>query len=267
MGAYLSPEQIGKKLKKLRKQKNLSQQDLAKLLNVSRPAITQIEVGNRNLSVSELMRLSDVLGISLDRFLSKEYDMAQQVQIVEEAEPEIQNVRLSLPELGKMKFETVLLYILEKCAGKPNIGETSLSKLLYFCDFNYYEIYEEHLTGAHYHKLPYGPVPQEMDLILRNLIKKGDLQQIKTEYYGYLQVRYLPLVKVNLRKMSAAEKEVIDRVIDQYSDWSASAISAYSHEDMPWKATEPGDYIDYELAFYREPPFTVRSYMEEQDPS
>jgi transcriptional regulator with XRE-family HTH domain len=265
MGTFLSPRQIGIRIKKLRKQKELSQQDLAKLLDVSRSAMTQIELGNRNLSVSELMKLSAFFRISLDRFLSSEYEISDRVQIVEDAGSETRKVRVSVPELSNMKFEAVLLYILEKCAGKPNIGETALSKLLYFCDFNYYEIYEEHLTGAHYYKLPYGPVPQDMDILLRNLINKGDLQQIKTEYYGYPQVRYLPQVKANLKKLNGAEKEVIDRVIDQYSDWSASAISEFSHKDIPWKATETGQYIDYELAFYREPPFSVRSYPEDHE--
>ena len=66
--------------------------------------------------------------------------------------------------------------------------------------------------------------------------------------------------KADLKKMSAAEKEIIDRVIERFSDWSASAISEYSHQDLPWKATEDGEIIDYELAFYRESPFSVRTY-------
>ena len=59
------------------------------------------------------------------------------------------------------------------------------------------------------------------------------------------------------------EKEIIDRVIEQMSDWSASAISEYSHKDMPWLASKDGDIINYELAFYREPPFSVRNYEED----
>ena len=65
-----------------------------------------------------------------------------------------------MPTLQVDKFKNVLLYILERCAGKPNVGETVLYKLLYFADFNYYELYEEHLTGAKYRKLPFGPVPK-----------------------------------------------------------------------------------------------------------
>ena len=140
-----------------------------------------------------------------------------------------------------------------------------LYKLLYFSDFNFYEIYEEHLTGAQYRKLPYGPVPEKLDITINKMINKGQLQRIKTEYHGYPQTRYIPLEKADLTKMMAAEKDVIDRVIERFSDWSASAISEYSHKDMPWKATDEGDIIDYELAFYRESPFSVRTYNDEPE--
>jgi len=157
----------------------------------------------------------------------------------------------------------VLLYILERCAGKPNVGETVLYKLLYFSDFNYYELYEEHLTGAKYRKLPYGPVPQKLDTIIGQMMEKGMIQRIKTEYFDKMQTRYIPLVKADLTELKASEKEVIDKVIEQMSDWSASAISSYSHKDMPWLASKEGEEINYELAFYREAPFSVRNYEDE----
>jgi uncharacterized phage-associated protein len=155
--------------------------------------------------------------------------------------------------------------MLERCAGKPNIGETVLYKLLYFSDFNYYELYEEQLTGAKYRKLPFGPVPQKFDIVINQMISQNQLQRVKAEYHGYQITRYLPLEKANLTQLKASEKEVIDKVIAQMSDWSASAISNYSHKDMPWMATKEGEEINYELAFYREAPFSVRNYGDEMD--
>jgi uncharacterized phage-associated protein len=170
------------------------------------------------------------------------------------------DMRISVPQLKVKKFKNILLYTLERCGGKPNVGETVLYKLLYFSDFNFYETCEEHLTGAQYRKLPYGPVPQKFDSLVSQMIEKGRLQRMKTEYHGYPQIRYIPLEIADLTEMTAAEKDVIDRVIDRFSDWTASAISDYSHKDMPWKATDNGDIIDYELAFYRESPFSVRNF-------
>ena len=126
-----------------------------------------------------------------------------------------------------------MLYVLEQCAGKPNVGETVLYKLLYFADFNYYETYEEHLSGSEYRKLDFGPVPQNIDGIIREMISRKKIKRIKTDYHGYPQTRYIPLEKADLKSMNAAEKEIIDKVIDRFSDWSASALSDYSHKDMP----------------------------------
>lgn len=263
MNIKLSQKQIGQRITELRKMKGLSQEDLAKSVKISRPSLAQIELGNRSVDILELQKLSLVLGFSLDDFMSKDFSATQDVDLKEEKKAMKEEERISVPTLQINKFKNVLLYILERCAGKPNVGETVLYKLLYFSDFNYYELYEEHLTGAKYRKLPYGPVPQKLDTIIGQMIEKGQLQRVKTEYHGYPQTRYLPLEKANLTELKASEKEIIDRVIEQMSDWSAAAISNYSHKDMPWLASKEGEEINYELAFYRDAPFSVRNYGDE----
>lgn len=263
MNIKLSQKQIGQRITELRKMKGLSQEDLAKSVKISRPSLAQIELGNRSVDILELQKLSLILEFSLDDFMSKDFTTSRNVESKEEKKAKKEEERISVPKLQISKFKNVLLYILERCAGKPNVGETVLYKLLYFSDFNYYELYEEHLTGAKYRKLPYGPVPQKLDTIIGQMIDKGRLQRVKTEYHGYPQTRYLPLEKADLTKLRASEKDIIDRVIEQMSDWSAAAISNYSHKDMPWLASKEGEEINYELAFYRDAPFSVRNYGDE----
>jgi transcriptional regulator with XRE-family HTH domain len=256
----ITQKQIGRRLAELRKLKGLSQEELAKCVKISRPSLAQIELGNRNVDILELQLLSQVLGFSLDDFMSKDFTASQEAVVKEEKKSARAEERISVPSLQVNKFKNVLLYILERCAGKPNVGETVLYKLLYFSDFNYYELYEDHLTGAKYRKLPYGPVPQQLDTIIHQMMDKGLLQRVKTDYHGYPQTRYLPLEKADLTELKASEKDVIDRVIEQMSDWSAAAISSYSHKDMPWLASKDGEDINYELAFYRDAPYSVRNY-------
>lgn len=264
----LSQKQIGQRITELRNMKGLSQEYLAKSINLSRPSLAQIELGNRSVNILELQQLSLVLGFSLDDFMSKDFLTGQEIidetrKLSEEGKAQRTEERIAVPKMKINKFKNVLLYILEKCAGKPNVGETVLYKLLYFSDFNYYELYEEHLTGAGYRKLPYGPVPQKLNTIINQMIDEGKLKRVKTEYHGYPQVRYLPLEKADLTGLKASEKEVIDKVIEQMSDWSAVAISNYSHKDMPWLASKEGEVIKYELVFYRDTPFSVRNYEDE----
>jgi transcriptional regulator with XRE-family HTH domain len=263
MKSKLSQKQLGQRILELRKIKGLSQEDLASRIGMSRPSLVQIELGNRSIDTLELLQLSNVLSFSIDEFLSADFKAAEEVRHEKVNSENKQQLRISIPDLSVSKFKNVLLYILEKCAGKPNIGETVLNKLLYFCDFNFYELYEEHLTGARYKKLPYGPVPQKLDSIINQMIDKDQLKRIKTDYHNFPQTRYIPMVKADLQQLSAAEKTVIDNVINQMSDWNANKITDYSHKDMPWTATKEGDYISYNLAFYRESPYSVRVYEDE----
>ena len=74
----------------------------------------------------------------------------------------------------------------------------------------------------------------------------------------------MPLVSADLRLLMV-QKRVIDNVVDSLSSMSATDISHYSHEDMPWKASKDMEVIDYELAFYRTAPYSVRTYNEAED--
>jgi hypothetical protein len=71
---------------------------------------------------------------------------------LEQTQKEKQEIRIDVPQKNLKKFKEVLLYILEKVGGKPNVGMTVLYKLLYFIDFDYYEKFEEQLIGATYIK-------------------------------------------------------------------------------------------------------------------
>lgn len=256
--------ELGRRISEIRKEKGFTQDEVAKSIGMSRSSLTQMELGKRGLDVFELKALSTLLGFSIDSLFANETVLREDAAVYERITKKPNQVRISVPKLQVEKFRNVLLYILERCAGKPNVGETVLYKLLYFSDFNYYELYEEQLTGAEYRKLPHGPVPLRMNVILKEMLDNGQLQRIKTDYHGFPQTRYLPLRKADLTTMKASEKVVIDGVIDQMSDWNAATISQYSHGDKPWKATDANSSIDYELVFYRQPPYSVRVYEDDE---
>lgn len=263
MKSIIDNSELGKRIAQLRNLKGLTQDELSLSIAISRPSLVQIEKGARNVKVSELKVMSEILNFSLDEIMSQEFNIE-----VHNEEPEGDDdglgIRISIPEINMVKFRNLILYILEKCGGKPNVGETVLYKLLYFSDFNYYELYEEHLTGALYRKLPNGPVPLTVDAVLKSMIDDKQLKPFKTEYFGYTQKRLIPLVSANLKFFNGAEIETVDKVIDLLSDMSAAEISRYSHEDMPWKASKDMDNIDYELVFYRQAPYSVRTYNDSE---
>lgn len=61
-------EEIGKKIKKLRESKNLSQMDVAYKASLSLSALSCIERAVKKLNIDTLERLSKVLGVHITYF-------------------------------------------------------------------------------------------------------------------------------------------------------------------------------------------------------
>ena len=267
MARWITPLQIGRRLKSIRVENGFSQEDIAKILQIPRSSVVQMEKGNRQISAVELALLSESIGFSIDRFLGSNYEVSSGFAVVEEPEieSEITRMRDSKPVLKRAKLETVLLYITGQCGAKPNMDVNLLMYLLYFCDFNHYEIHEEQLTGTLYTKQTFGPSPEHVPGIIKEMEKAKILQRFKGTCSGKPCIKYLPGISADLMKISAAEKEVIDRVVEQFSDWPASALCDYSREDRPMRATNEGEPIADELVFYRRPPYSVRIYEADYD--
>lgn len=263
MKRTLDQRGLGQRISQLRKHKGLSQEDLSHIVEVSRSSLAQIELGKRAIDVFEFQRLGNALGFSLDDMMSSTYELLDD-QIVSEPNPTLlKKERTPIPRIQTNKLKNVLLYILEKCGGKSNVGESNIHTLLYFIDFNFYEIFEEHLTGTRYKKLPFGPIPHQIESIIQNMIESKQIKRFKSEYRSTTQLRLIPLVKPDLSLLKANEKEVIDHVVLQMGDWTSQMISDYAQNDLPYQTTDNCDFISYELAFYRELPYSVRIYQEE----
>lgn len=254
---------LGERIRSVRERLGYSQQRLAELLGISRVTVSQMEAGRRKISASDLKRLSDILEMPADYLLNPEKEPEVVIDEVREKEETIQPMRISVPQEKVDKFREVLLYILNKVGAKPNVGQTVIYKLLYFMDFDYYELYEEQLIGAKYQKNHYGPTPMEFAKIVQQMEKDGDLTEVKNKYFEHSQTKYLARRAPNLSVLSAQELQVIEDVLCRLSDKNGSEISAYSHGDVPWLATEEGQVIDYDLAFYRNPPYSQRQYTED----
>lgn len=158
------------------------------------------------------------------------------------------------------KFGQVLHYIINKCADRPHVGKTVVYKMLYFSDFDFYELNERPLTGEDYRKIDYGPAPCHFDSAIKELKEEGKIREIHPQVGGHMQIRFLPTERLELDLLTADEIKHIDGTVEKLSGMNASQIVAYAHKDLPVKATKDGDIIDYVLVFYRDDMFSVREY-------
>ena len=63
---------IGKRIKELREQNNLSQKDLAYSADLDRSYIASVENGQRNISIVNIEKVSIALGVSLKDFFNND---------------------------------------------------------------------------------------------------------------------------------------------------------------------------------------------------
>jgi transcriptional regulator with XRE-family HTH domain len=256
-------EQLGVRIKTLRENKGLTQERLAGLMGIGRPAVAQMEKGKRRICTEEAVRVSEIFRIPLDALVDPSKDVEVVLEEAKKKEGGQRPLRISVPQKNLAKFREVLLYILGKVGSKLNVGETVLYKVLYFIDFDFYEKYEEQLIGATYIKNRYGPTPCEFKKVIERMVADNEVEEIETEYRGYRQTRYIASREPDLSILGGHEIKLIDDVLNRLSDMNAAQISEYSHGDIPWLTTEDGEVIKYESVFYRGPLYSVRQYDEE----
>ncbi len=255
-------------IKSLRLERGFSQLEIAKKLDISRSSYIAFEQGKRKLALKEANELSNIFSISLEDIQNGKvsvpeviFEKSKNTKKFFKKENKIID-RVSIPQEKKEKFKQVLLYILSKVGGKPNIGQTVLYKLLYFIDFDYYEKFEEQLIGAKYIKNTHGPTPVAFAKIVSELEEEGKIETIKSKFYKYDQTKYLvnPKETINLSGLSGTEIAHIDWELSRFSDITATQISVLSHKDTPWLVAKEKEQLDYEHVFYRPEETSVGEY-------
>ena len=258
---------LGEFIRKQRKKCLITQEHLASKLGLSRATYVQVELGKRELKVSEAIKLAEIFNMSTEDFLNEREQPSPVIEIkgARKKKPtKKQSIRISVPQEKIEKFKQVLLYVLAKIGGQPNIGKAVLYKILYFIDFDYYEKYEEQLIGARYIKNTYGPSPVMFEKIVEELQRDEKIEKIKSKFYDYEQAKYLvnPSRKIDISILSSQELNHINWEIDRLRRMTATEISGLSHSDTPWVVAEDRDELKYEHVFYRPGLTSVREYEE-----
>lgn len=251
----ISQKKLGDKIKAWREEKEISQDEFAKAVGISRVAVSEVERGNRGVDAIELAKIAGFFNVSTDALLSDD-------------KPSEQGSLENNFRFNATKLKNIILYILEKCGGKPNLGETVLYKLLYFIDFDNFEITGQPLTGLNYVNRQFGPVPATKEYcgVIEKMQSVNELKIFTQKYYGLTQKRYVALSNYAEDSLSLREIKIIDSVINRLSDMSARKIEDYVHEDAPWKLTKDSQTIPYCLAYDRKAPYAqVGHDMEMQD--
>ena len=111
--------QVASRLREARKMSGLSQGQVAKMLDLHRPTISEIEAGNRRVSAEELSKLGEIYDVSVSWLL------AETVEKLDTDDPRLQ---LAARELSKLKpddLDRLMRLLASMRSADSNDGKTS----------------------------------------------------------------------------------------------------------------------------------------------
>jgi len=214
-----------KSIKSLRQEKGLSQLDLAKSLAISRASYIAIEHGKRELAVSELEKIANILGVSLNELESGESPNYE-------------------------KYRQMILAFLRE-GGK--IPKTKLAKLLYFADFSWFYYHLESMSGMQYRKIQYGPVTDAYFRIIDEMFDGGEISITQTEDGAMLISQTRSGAKVPLSKINKEEGKLIKDIDEKWEGKKTAEIVDFTHKQFPYLFARENEIVSYPLFTQEDP--------------
>ncbi len=237
----------------LRKSYNLSQEQFAKIIGCAKKTLVSYENGNSIpndiylVILKTLMDNPDVIKYLIDsnmeRYTDEEYNKIQRrLRIVEKETDDY------TPFNGYTEYSYDRLLEMITLLSKKSILKTKLLKEMFYCDYLCYKNGAYNITGLEYSKLNYGPVPNNFEEILEQLIEDG----VITETVKYKGDYECHIIKSNdnikITHLLPKEIELIKKVSEYFKDFTVKEIVDYSHKEKAFIETEYYKSIDYTYA-------------------
>lgn len=104
------------KLKQLRKEKNLSQVEMANILNVHQTAVSQWEQGRTTPDMQTLIKIADYFQVTVDYLLGKNSETVDSYNFLTVSEKQLIKKYRLLDQHGQKAVNSVLDVELERCS-------------------------------------------------------------------------------------------------------------------------------------------------------
>ena len=260
-----------KEIKDIREQYGLSQRGFAKLLNWGDKTIYRYENGSIQVKAHNSLLLFLREPENMKTYITENeiiLDDKQKKRLGETVEQLIENKEyhqerrllnmffMTPPseENGYRvfdfeKFSAMVLFFANK---SERLLKKKLLKLLNYSDMVFFKENGISISGAKYVHLPYGPVPQNFDLLFGTM-SATHVAHIEVEYEGgYENHEVIPECEVPKNVLSEKELEVLERVYNKFKNYGSVEISNYSHNEKGYTMTNQGEVIPYSYAKYIE---------------
>lgn len=219
-----------KLIKKLRTERELSQADIAEKIGIGRTSYISFEQGKSELNLSEVIKLSDIFGISLE---------------------EIKNGL----KPNYLKYKQMILAFLRPSDGLGGkIPKTKLAKLLYLADFAWFYKKLESMSGMSYRKIQFGPVPDNYFRAIDELFEEGVIDiDNKTKDGAFLIYQTRSGEREKLTELDVSEKKLIKDISLKWKDKRTQDIVKFTHNQLPYLICGDNEIIPYSLITQEDP--------------
>lgn len=220
-----SYEHIAERVTKLREQSNLTQEEVAKKLGISRQRWILVEKGERDLSTEELETLARLFGIDVADFFEE------------------------VPDIEKFKqmYFACIEFAKDERGGVP---KTKLAKLLYLADFTNFFNTLEPMSGVRYRHMEFGPVAEIFFSLTEDLFDGG---KINITPMDQALIVSSTSRDITYDRLTSQELDLIKKICNIWRDKRTMEIVNFTHEQKPWKMCRDGEYIPYSLIIQEDP--------------
>ncbi len=221
-------------IKDLRIKNNLSQEQVANAVGVSRPTYTLIESGKQIPGIEETKKLASLYSIGVDSLLAGR-----------------------IPDIEKYKH-MILLYLRMNVTHKKDgkVTKTKLAKLLYLADFAWFYEHSKSMSGMQYRKIPYGPVPDTFFRAIDELEASGKVI-IDRNDDGDKPMFLISEAESNknekIHSLSKEELVLLKKIGIKWQDKKTNEIVNFTHNQLPYALCRNNELIPYELIIQEDP--------------
>lgn len=219
-------------MKGLRKENKMSQEQVARVIGVSRPTYAEIESGKQKLDIEEVQKLTKFFSIGIDELLSG-----------------------NIPNMEKYKH-MILEFLRMSISRDGKVPKTKLAKLLYLSDFAWFYTHLKSMSGMQYRKIAYGPVPDTFFRAIDELEETGkiNIEHKATEGKEMFLISESESNK-NEKTASLSKEEIIlmNKIAKKWKDSNTKEIVNFTHNQLPYFLCKDNELIPYELITQEDP--------------
>ena len=219
-----------KLIKELRIEKKYSQEDISKKLGISRGSYISFEKGEKELTFSQIVKITELFGINLE-------------QVENGLKPNYEKYK-----------EMILAYLRQENSINKDLLKTKLAKMLYLADFSWFYENLKSMSGMQYRHIKYGPVPDIYFRAIDDLEESGKIT-INRKNEMILISENRGSKKQELKELSKEELNLINKIFNKWKDKKTNEIVDFTHNQLPYKLCEDNEIIPYELIIQEDPDY------------